>query len=206
MKAQQTRLRGLAVGTALVLGIGGLGACGSSSEGPEAGAVTTQDLQALEEQVGGLEERLGVLEEGGGAAAGEVAAGEGAAVGEEEDNAALFGEEQDSLIGQSVTVSGEVSELITTTGTGSAFRIGGDAGDTPIPVISANPVQGLDPDDVVRITGTVVRVAQDTFEQDFGLAADDLFEDPEAFFAEAEGSVALNASRAQVLQEQADQS
>jgi hypothetical protein len=71
MKAQQTRLRGLAVGTAIVLGIGGLGAC-SNSEGPEAGAVTTSDLQGLEEQLGGLEERVGTLEEGGGVAAGEM--------------------------------------------------------------------------------------------------------------------------------------
>jgi hypothetical protein len=88
---------------------------------------------------------------------------------------------------------------------GSAFRIAGDGGESAIPVISVNPVQGIDPDDVVRVTGTVVQVAQDTFEEDFGLAADELSDDPDAFFTEAEGGVALNASRAVVLQEQADQ-
>jgi hypothetical protein len=44
-----TRSRGAAVGAALLLGLGGLSACGNSA-GPEAGAVTTEDVQGLEEQ------------------------------------------------------------------------------------------------------------------------------------------------------------
>ena len=161
--------------------------------------MTTEDLQGLEDQIGALDERIGNLEEGMGATGGDAATGGGDATAGE-DNEALFGDPQ-SLIGQEVTVSAEVSELFTTTGSGSAYRIAGEGGGE-IPVISTTPVQGLDADDIVRVTGTVVQVRQDSFEQDFGIAADELFEDPAAFFEADEGGAALNASRAVVLQEQ----
>ncbi|TFV57734.1 hypothetical protein E4P41_14195 [Geodermatophilus sp. DF01-2] len=193
----RTRRAGRAA-TALVaaaIGMGGLAACGESA-GPEAGEVTIDDLQAIEEDIGELEERVGVLEE---APAAEPDAPVDPVV---EDEAGLF-DDPDPLIGQEVTVSAEVSELVATTDVGAAYWIAGESGE-PIAVIMATPPAELDANDVVRVSGTVVQVAQDTFEQDFGIAADELFDDPDAFFAEAEGQVALAADRMEILQEQAD--
>ena len=157
----------------------------SDSAGPEAGAVTTEDLQQLEEQVGALDERVGAIESG------EIA-GEG--------EAAASAEEPD-IIGQEATVSAEVSEVITSNDTGSAFRIGGESG-PPVAVLSGSAPEGLDANDTVRITGTVQRVARESFEQDFGLAEDELFDDPDGFFDEFEGSLAIAATEIEVLQAQ----
>ena len=159
----------------------------SDSAGPEAGAVTTEDLQNLEEQVGALEGRLGALEEGvveGGSA--------GAATGEQPD-----------IIGQEATISAEVSEVITSTDVGSAFRVGGESGPS-VAVLSGSAPEGLDANDTVRITGTVQLVNRDSFEQDFGLAEDDLFDDPDGFFTEFEGQPAIAATEIEVLQAQTD--
>ena len=177
---------------ALGLGLAGLTACGNSA-GPEAGAVTTEDLQGVEDQVAALEDRVGALEEGMGA----VDGGAGMA----DDTDAFFGDTE-SYIGQQVTVSAEISELVTTTDVGSAFRIAPEAGD-PIAVVSATPPPQLDQDDVVRVTGTVMEVAQESFEEDFGLAADELFEDPDGWFQAEKGEIAISATEIEVLQEQA---
>jgi hypothetical protein len=170
---------GLALASGLVLT-----GC-SDSAGPEAGAVTTEDLQQLEEQVTALDDRLGALEEGGVAGAEEASA------------------EQPDIIGQEATVSAEVSEVLTTNDAGSAFRIGGESGPS-VAVLSGTAPEGLDANDTVRITGTVQRITRDSFEQDFGLAEDELFEDPEGFFSEFEGQPAIAATEIEVLQAQAD--
>ena len=47
-------------------------------------------------------------------------------------------------------------------------------------------------------------VSRDSFEEDFGIAEDELFDDPDAFFGEAEGQPAIAATSIEVLQEQAD--
>lgn len=181
---------------AAVVGMGGLAACSDDSAGPEAGGVTVEDLQGVEDQVAGLDERVGTLEEGGlGGAVDPVDP-----VDAEDDTEAFFGDNE-SYIGQEVTVSAEVSELITTTDVGSAFRIAGESGD-PIAVVMASPPAELDANDVVQVSGTVVQVQRDTFDQDFGIAADELFEDADGFFEEEEGSVAIAADRIEVLQEQ----
>ncbi len=172
---------GLALASGLVLT-----GC-SDSAGPEAGAVTTSDLQRVEEQIGGLEDRLGALE--GGAVAGG-------------DSAAATGEEPD-IVGQEATISAEVSEVLTTNDTGSAFRIGGESG-PPVAVLSGSAPEGLDANDTVRITGTVQRVTRESFEQDFGLAEDELFDDPDGFFDEFEGQPAISATEIEVLQAQTD--
>ena len=181
---------------AAVVGMGGLAACGNDSAGPEAGGVTADDLQGLEDRIAGLDERVGVLE-GEGLASDGVAADP---LGVGDDTETLF-DDGESLIGQEATVSAEVSEIVTTTDVGSAFRIAGESGD-PIAVVSASPPAEIDANDVVRVSGTVVQVQRDTFEQDFGIAADELFEDPEGWFAEEEGSLAMAADRIEVLQEQ----
>lgn len=192
MKARSLAVRRSAAAALVALGVSGLAAC-SDSAGPEAGAVSVDDLRGLEQQVMELDERVGTLEDA-------PAAGPAAEVGSDDD---IFGNAQ-SFLGEDVTVSGAVSELVTAaTDLGSAFRIGGDTGE-PVAVLSATPPPGLMVDDVVRVSGTVMEVQRDTFQQDFGVAADELFDDPDAFFSQAEGQPAISADRIEVLQEQAD--
>ncbi|WP_157936777.1 hypothetical protein [Geodermatophilus chilensis] len=179
---------------AAAIGMGGLAACGDSA-GPEAGGVTTEDLQGIEDDLSALEERVGALED----APADAEAPVDPVI---EDEAGVF-EDAEALIGQEVTVSAGVSEVITTTDVGSAFRIGNETGE-PIAVVMASPPAQLEVDDVVRVSGTVVKVQRDTFEQDFGIASDELFDDPEAFFSAFEGEVAIAADRMEVLQEQTE--
>ena len=47
-------------------------------------------------------------------------------------------------------------------------------------------------------------VQRDSFEEDFGIAEDELFDDPDAFFEEAEGQPAIAATEVEVLQAQAE--
>ncbi len=179
---------------AAAVGMGGLAACGDSA-GPEAGGVTTEDLQQIEDDLSALEERVGVLEDGSPDADAPVDP-------VIEDESGVF-EDAQALIGQEVTVSAGVSEVITTTDVGSAFRIGNETGES-IAVLMANPPAQLDVSDVVRVSGTVRQVQRDTFEQDFGIVADELFDDPDAFFSDFEGEVAIAADRMEVLQEQTE--
>ncbi|MCZ2857308.1 hypothetical protein [Blastococcus sp. VKM Ac-2987] len=179
---------------AAVVGLGGLAACSDDSAGPEAGGVTAEDLQQVEDDLAGLDERVGVLEEGIGTDAAVDPLGA-------DDDTAAFYDDTESYIGQEVTVSAEVSEMVTTTDVGSSFRIAGESGD-PIAVVMASQPMELDANDVVQVSGTVVQVQRDTFEQDFGVAADELFEDADAWFEVEEGSVAISADRIEVLQEQ----
>lgn len=183
---KSTVFKRLATGTALALTLTGVAACSEDdSAGPEAGAVTAEDLQGLEDRVGALEEAVGALGDGADAGADGEPAG------------------QSDVIGQEVTVSAEVSELITSTDAGSAFRIGADSGASVAVLATAQP-EGLDTNDVVQITGTVRMVNRDSFEQDFGIAEGDLFEDADAFFQEFEGQLGIAATNIEVLQEQAE--
>ena len=61
-----------------------------------------------------------------------------------------------------------------------------------------------DANDTVRITGTVQRITRDSFEEDFGLAEDELFDDPDAFFNAFEGQPAIAATKIEVLQARSD--
>ena len=191
--------RRASVAAAAVVALGGLTACGSDSAGQEAGAVTTSDLQEIEDQLGGLDERLGTLEEGLGGGLGE---GEGEGVAEGGDDEGLF-TDPESYLGQEVTISAEVSELYTTTDVGSSFRIAGESGE-PISVISASPVEEIDSNDVVQVSGTVQQVNRDTFEEDFGIVDEDLFDDVDGFYADEEGQLAIAADQIRVTQEAAE--
>jgi hypothetical protein len=183
--------RTFAVVAAIGVGVAGLTGCGDSA-GPESGTVTTEDLQELEDRIAGLDDRIGVLEDVG-------AGGDGMA--DADDTEAFFGD-PDAHLGQLVTISAEVSDLTATTDVGAAFRIAGESGD-PIDVVSANPPPQLGQNDVVQVTGTVVQVQRDSFAQDFGVAADELFEDADAWFEGADGQVAVSASQITVLEENA---
>lgn len=175
----------LAASGAMMVALTGLTAC-SDSAGPEAGEVTTEDLTSLQDEVAALEERVGTVE---------------AQVGSEAEGAA--GDEQPEVVGQDVTVSAEVTEMITSNDSGTAFRIGGADGPS-VAVLTGSPPQGLEVDDVVQISGVVQMVNRDTFEQDFGIAEDALFDDPDAFFDSVEGQPAIKAQEIEVLQEQSD--
>ena len=183
----------LAAGSVIAMLALGTAACDSDSAGPE-GGVTTEDLQALTEQVGALEERVGVLENELGAAA-------------EADAQAGAGEQQQQdIIGQEVTISAEVSELITSNDSGTAFRIGDANGPSVAVLAGSATAPQLQSNDVVQISGTVKLINRDSFEQDFGVAEGDLFDDPDAFFTEFEGQPGITADSVEVLQEQAEDS
>lgn len=190
--AGRRAVRGIAASTAVVAGLSGLAAC-SDSAGPEQGAVTTEDLQELQDSVADLEDRVAGME----GTLPDVGA-DGGNAGESD----IFGEDAQNLVGQQVTVSAEVSELVDHSEIGAAFYIAGESGE-PIAVLSAGQVDQLQPDDVVEVSGTVKVVQRDSFEEDFGAAADDLFTDPDAFFDEAENQVAIAADSVEVIDEQA---
>lgn len=185
------RSRIAAVPVAAVLGLAGLTACGDSA-GPEQGEVTTEDLQQLQDQIGALEDRMAVYE------GAPVGAG-GAPVAADD-----FWSNEESLIGQQVTVSAAVSDIVTSTDVSSAFRIAGQSGES-IPVITTGSAPSLQVDDLVRITGTVTEIQRDTFEEDFGVAEDELFDDPDAFFDGEDGRIAISTGEVEVLQEQAEE-
>jgi hypothetical protein len=183
---------------AAALGLAGLTGCGGGSEGPEAGAVSVEDLQGVEDQVADLEDRVGALEDGADLPT------DAQALDEDVDDTDAFFTDTESFLGQQVTVSAEVTELATTTEVGGAFHIAGE-GSEPIRVVSASPPPALDVGDVAQVTGTVTEVQRDTFEQDFGVAADELFDDPDGWFEQTEGQIAISADQIEVLQEQADE-
>lgn len=187
---------------AAAVGLVGLTGCGDSSEGPEAGAVSVSDLQGVEDQVADLEDRVGALEDGADLPTDTEGVDEG--VDQDVDDTGAFFSDTASYLGQQVTVSAEVTELATTTEVGGAFWIAGE-GSEPIAVVSASPPPALDINDVAAVSGTVMEIRSDTFEQDFGVAADALFDDPEAWFEEMEGQIAISSDRIEVLQEQSDE-
>ena len=71
-------------------------------------------------------------------------------------------------------------------------------------VIAAEPPAELDVGDVVEVSGTIVQVQRVTFDEDFGVAANELLEDPDGFFEQEEGDVAISANRVEILEEQAE--
>ena len=81
---------------------------------------------------------------------------------------------EELALGETVTVNGEVSELIGT----NAFTIGGEEiGDNPILVVAAQ-VPALGEGDVVEVAGTVVEFQVIGYEEDLDLdLVDNEFED-----------------------------
>ena len=177
------RVRGVALSAAAVVVLTGIAGCGDSA-GPESGQVRTEDLQELEERLGEMEDRVILLEE------------EGVAPPPEDIDEMNLADP--SLLGKTVTVSAAVSKLLTETDAGTAFRIAGDEGES-IAVMSVRPPEGVKVDDTVKVTGTVTAIDRDTFESDFGVPAKELFGDPDAFFQEAKGQVAIKAHELEIL-------
>lgn len=163
-----------------------LGACSDDdSAGPDAG-VTVSDLEDMETRLGEMENRVGVLEE-------DMAAFGDAEVGVGEDEEGALGEEeqeQPDLVGQTVTVSGEVTSVIAPTG----FTISGeqdaelaDPNTSGVLVVSAQEF-GVTEGDVVQIVGEVALFRIADIESDLGIDLDD------ELFEEFEGQPALIAS------------
>jgi hypothetical protein len=178
--------------TIATLALGGTAACGESD--PEVEAATAEDLRQVEDDLAALDQRVGVLE--GGAEGDSPDDGGGVLPGV---GLGDLLEDPQSFLGREVTVSGEISRLWTTADMGAAFQIAGETGD-PITVISAGQRDQLDANDDVEVTGTVTSIDEDTFERDFGIAADELLEDPDGFLTDVAGEPAIAASRVEILQ------
>jgi hypothetical protein len=198
--SRRTTPRRVVAATALALAVGGLAGCGSaaSDEGVGIG-----DLQDLEDQVAELSDRVGQLEDGlargGNGPQEEPFSADGS--GEINDFERRFLDDPEAMIGETVTVSAVVSDVVPTTDEGVAFALGGDPGDE-IDVVAPGASLELGVEDVVEVTGEVVVVDSGTFEEDFGVDAEELFEDPPTFFDVREEQVALAASDVQVLDEE----
>lgn len=189
----------------MVLGLG-VGGCTQASD-PETGAASDERLAALSDRIDELEDQIADL--GGRVADLEDAAPDGTEAPGEDGSATagptdgsaegLFGDGE-AVVGEQVTFRARVADVIPTTSLGSAFRIADRSGE-PVPVLSATPSEGLSPDDVVEVGGTVVRVDRNTFEEDFGIDADQLLPNASGFFARSEGRLAVSATDVSIVEE-----
>ncbi|GAA4737784.1 hypothetical protein GCM10023328_18070 [Modestobacter marinus] len=187
-RLRSERGRGRVLPLALVLAASaGLAGCGDDPPAvtPE---VSAEELQDLRDDVSALEQRVEALES---APAPEPTA---------EPSATPTGTQPPAEVpppftdGEDVSVRGEVVGLIATTDIGTAFRLSTASGAT-VAVVSATPVQPLRLRDVVQVTGQATTVQPETFERDFGIAADVLLDDPAAFLDEQAGQVAIAADQ-----------
>ncbi len=79
----------------------------------------------------------------------------------------------DRFVGDRVTISAEVEEVLTP----QSFRLdGGDWGDESLLVVSAAQAPDLQEDDVVQVTGTVRQFIYDDYADEYGLAEDDVYD------------------------------
>ena len=178
---------------ATTLALGGLTACGDDVEG-----VDRSEIEQLSEELGDLDERVTGLEE--------------AQLGAEPEDldetpvgaAALPFADDTVELSQEVTVTGEVTELYDTTDAGAAFRIIGDDVTEPVAVVTTSPPEELLANDMVEVRGTVERVGEVSFERTFGIPADELLNNAEGFFVDAEGEVAIDAESVEVVSADAD--
>lgn len=178
-----TRTRRAAVAATAAVLVGGVAACAGEGDVPDE---LTQDVESLSEELGTLDDRITALEDQGAA---DVNVEEPSSEAVEES--AVFADPS-AFVGEDVTLSGEITELYDTTDAGAAFQIVGPAGD-PIPVVSTDPPEELLANDSVLVTGTVVEAAEASFEEDFGIAMDDLLNNTEGFLVDAEGQPVVAA-------------
>ncbi|WP_346622722.1 hypothetical protein [Blastococcus montanus] len=194
---------------AALVAAGGLAACGRNDSVPG----TAAEVGELREELGALEDRVSALEEQ--VAAPEPTAGPPDDGGEQpgdggtsedegtaqpvEDPAGVF-EDPEPLVGQVVTVAAAISDLIAVTEVGAAFRLADGDGDT-VGAVMVTPPADLEVGDVVRVSGPLARIRESSFEADFGIAADVLVDDPDAFFADLTGEFAIAARDVEVLQQ-----
>ncbi len=190
---------------AVLLAVGlGLTAC-SDTPAPEVSGVSEQDLDEVRDEVSALQDRIDGLEEQLAEAGPDEPGGPDEEPGDEpapedepdreEAEDTFFGDPA-TFLGEAITVQGQVAEVLASTDVASAFRLAGEGGD-PVPVISATPLPDVARGVAVEVSGRAVEVDPATFEADFGIAADALFDDPAAWLADAEGTVAVAADAVQ---------
>jgi len=189
--------RRAAAAVVAVLGVGGLGGCGQDEAAP--GGVTAEQLQDVRDDVATLSERVDELE----AARSSAPATAGETSAPATTTSTTTAPAPTFTAGEDVSLGGEVTRLISTTAVGSAFRLATGEGAT-VTVISPTPVADLDAGDVVRVSGVATLVQDSSFERDFGIAADVLLDDPDAFLTDQAGQLAVAADRVQPEEENAD--
>jgi hypothetical protein len=117
-----------------------LGACSEDSAGPEAGA----DVEDVRDEPGIVED-------------------------DAFDEEAFF-EDPEPFLGETVTVSAEVADIVSP----QAFEIAGEGGREPILVVAApNAIPSISDDSVVKVTGTVRDFALADIEREVGVDLDD---------------------------------
>lgn len=149
--------RFLALVSALLLAFA-LSACEQETAGPEEGT----DIQDIQEDTEG------------------EPAPEDETLDEQAFDEDAFFEDPEPFIGQQVTVSAEVTEVLTPE---TAFRLtGDDVGGSPLLVVRANQQTAVEEGQIVQVTGTVREFDRETLESEFGLdLADDEFADDRAY-------------------------
>ncbi len=188
--------RGRAAGRVVAFGLV-LAACGNPAV-PAPTGTTSDDLEQVREEVADLKDRVSTLEDRLVDVSPEKPVEQaGEKPGSADEEGAFFGAPSTS-VGEEVTVRGKVVEFLAATEVASAFRIAGNVGE-PIAVVSVTPPPDLAIGDAVEVSGAVVKIDPDTFEADFGIAADELFDDPEAWLGDAEGQIALAAGRIEAV-------
>ncbi|MDT0277105.1 hypothetical protein [Blastococcus goldschmidtiae] len=188
----------------------GLAACSGPAD-TEPTATTAAELTEVREEVAGLRDRVATLEDrvgdlqdrlaegGADEPVGEPdAPGDGPPDGAPPESDPSFFGEPEAPLGEQVTVRGEVVELVASTSIASVLRVAGEAGE-PVAVVTVTPSSDIGTGDEVEVSGTVLDVDPDTFEADFGIAADELFDDPQAWLDDAEGQIAIAATRIEAV-------
>ncbi|MCV2487915.1 hypothetical protein OF117_00950 [Geodermatophilus sp. YIM 151500] len=196
--ARRPGIRRAAAAAAVVVGLGGLTGCADAA-GSGADAVSSEDVERLEADLGSLDDRLGELEQDLRSAAGDAVDRAGAAASSAAADLGVL-EDVRSLLDREITFTAEVGELLQTTDAGTVFRVEGPGGE-PVTVVAPDAPAELTANDVVEVSGTVRQIGEDTFQQDFGVTADQLLQDPQAFFQDARDQFAVDADTVRVVQD-----
>jgi hypothetical protein len=186
-----TRSRRAAVAATAVLALRGVAACGETVEGD----VSADQIEDISQDLGTLDDRVTALEESYQVIEPEQLLESEPGAGEDDP---VFADPS-AHVGEEVTVTAEVSELYDTTDAGAAFRISGDTGEQ-VAVITTDPPEELLANDVVEVTGTVRPVDEPEFEQNFGIALDELLNNTEGFLTDVEREAAIAADSVEVVE------
>lgn len=99
----------------------------------------------------------------------------------------------DQYVGEQVTVSAEVEEVLSP----QSFRLdGGDWGDESLLVVSAPRAKDLQDDDVVQVTGTVREFTYDDYANEYGLDDPGIYDeyDEEEFIEASKVDVTVDST------------
>jgi hypothetical protein len=186
-------VRRAAAAGVLVLGLGGLAACGDEATDAEAQAqdAAGEAFAGLEENVEGLQDRVEALEDGALLDnAGDLA---------ENADPGLF-TDPSSFLDQEVSVSGEVQEVLDAAGNSGVYVINEDGGSVPVVVITENAPPEVQAGDTISVSGSVEEISESSFAEDFGANADELLGNAQDFLDTYGGDYAVAADEIAVTQ------